>query len=371
MWSHPVNSSIFAVVAGRSIFCCRTLRSAPIRRMPSERDIPGSDRCNSSSPSGDFTFRGLLFDHRRIAHSDFFRTLAGQGYDLFLTNYVFSSPLLEALPKGCLKLLEALDIMTHSFALNERILNPGRDPMSRARDQFIWRTELELYRLFDGVLFLNEQERRLVASRHPERTHTVPPMMPWEIRNEREVETAPAAEATFDLIFVGSDAHANVRAITSFYREVFVPYLRKHQVRMAVVGKVCDRLEFCDWYVTKLGVIPGDLRESYERSKIVIVPILEGSGLSIKTIECLANGRAVATTPVGARGLRHDPEAFLLLDMARDPRGTAMAILDLLASEPKRLQMQQAARDYYRTHFGADRYFRAMDAVMSSIGIPA
>ncbi len=322
-------------------------------------------------PSGDFTFRGQLFAHRRLARSELYRKLAQQGHDLFLTNYVFSAPLLEALPSGCLKILEAVDIMTHSFALNERIHNPERDPMSRARDRFTWNTELELYRLFDSVLFLNEDESRLVAPRLPGRTHTVPSMMPWESRPDRETETTPAVDETFDLIFVGSEAHANLRAITSFYREIFVPYLRKLQIKMAVVGKVCDRLDFSDWYVTKLGVIPGDLREYYERSKIVIVPILEGSGLSIKTIECLANGRAVATTPVGARGLRHDPEAFLQLDMARDPRGTAEAILDLLASEPKRLRMQRAARDYYRTHFGADRYFRAMDEVMSSIGIPA
>src|SRR5206468_2828849 len=112
-----------------------------------------------------------------------------------------------------------------------------------------------------------------------------------------------------------------------------------------------------DWYVTELGFVPGDLREYYQRSKIVIVPILEGSGLSIKTIECLANGRAVATSPVGARGLHHDPESFLQLDLAGDPRGTAEAILELLTSEPKRMRMQRKARDYYRTNFGADRYF--------------
>ena len=69
-----------------------------------------------------------------------------------------------------------------------------------------------------------------------------------------------------------------------------------------MVGKVCDRLDFDDSYVTKLGNVPGDLGRYYERSKVVIIPILEGSGLSIKTIECLASGRAVVTSPVGARG---------------------------------------------------------------------
>src|SRR5262249_10941190 len=159
---------------------------------------------------------------------------------------------------------------------------PNRDSMARARDSFLWKMELDLYRLFDGVLFINEQESRLVQSQCPAFTHFVPPMMPWEIRPERETGNAPGGglgtDETFDLIFVGSDAPANVRGITFFYQEIFVPYLRKHRVRMTIVGKVCDHLVFCDWYVNKLGVIPGDLREYYEQSKIVIIPILEGSG---------------------------------------------------------------------------------------------
>src|SRR5262249_31591077 len=120
---------------------------------------------------------------------------------------------------------------------------------------------------------------------------------------------------------------------------------------------------------SRLGVVSGDLRDYYERTKVVVSPLLEGSGLSIKTIECLASGRAVATTAVGARGLRHDPDAYLRLDMAGDPHGSAEAIRELLASDARRAQMQRKAREYYRTNFGRDRYFGAMDRVMESLRI--
>jgi glycosyltransferase involved in cell wall biosynthesis len=159
--------------------------------------------------------------------------------------------------------------------------------------------------------------------------------------------------------------------LTAFYRQIYVPYLRKHRVRLAVIGKVCDRLDFDDWYVTKLGVVEDRLEEYYAKSKVVIIPILEGSGLSIKTIESLAQGRAVVTTPVGARGLAHDPDAFVQIDMLSDPGGTARAILELLGSELLRKRLQRTAQDYYRRHFGRDRYFNAMDKVMSSLGICA
>ena len=255
---------------------------------------------------GDFTFRGKLFAHEQIARSDSFRALAREGHDLFLANYVFAAPLLEPLPGHCLKLLEALDIMTNSFALYRKQQTTEPDPMALACDAFLRNMEFELYRLFDAVLFINEEERRIVEPFCPGRTHGVPPMLPWELVPEQNTGKHAGPESiskdSFDLIFVGSNAYPNVRGLTFFYRTIFVPYLRKHKVRLAVIGKVCEILDFEDHYVTKLGNVPGDLREHYERSKVVIVPILEGSGLSIKTIECLANGRAVATSPIGARG---------------------------------------------------------------------
>jgi glycosyltransferase involved in cell wall biosynthesis len=339
------------------------------RRYPWTRSVRHVD-----GTIGEFSFRAVLSAHQRIARSLCFRELAREKHDLFVANYVFAAPLVEPLQPGCLKVLEAHDIMTETFAFYDRMQKSQRGPMAGAADAFLWRIEQELYRLFDAVLFLNHEERRLVEHLYPGLTHTVPPMFPWEIATHRTVSqaTATAAPATepFDLIFVGSIAQPNVRGLTFFYREIFVPYLRKHQVRMAVAGRVCEQLDFEDWYVTKLGKIPEDLGTYYERSKLVVIPILEGSGISIKTIECLANGRAVVTTPVGARGLRQDPESFVELDMVADPRGTAQAILDLLASETKRLRMQRNAREYYRANFGAQRYFSAMDKVMESLGIP-
>jgi glycosyltransferase involved in cell wall biosynthesis len=213
----------------------------------------------------------------------------------------------------------------------------------------------------------------LVEAAQSGRAHYIPQMMPWEIRPEPANVLGPdtVTEQPFDLIFVGSSAPANVAGLTAFYRQVYVPYLRKHRTRLAIVGKVCEHLDFDDWYVTKLGVVKGGLEEYYAQSKVVIIPILEGSGLSIKTLESLASGRAVVTSPVGARGLPRDPGAFVNSDMLSDPRATADAILDLLASEPARQSMQRSARSYYQEHFGRERYFHAMDRVMSSLGIAA
>jgi glycosyltransferase involved in cell wall biosynthesis len=319
-------------------------------------------------PRAPLTMRGKLLAHLEMAQTERFRKIAGEGYDLFFTNYVFTSPLLESLPPGCKRLLEAVDLMSEAFDVNERAENPGGEALAGARKSFYLNLEHELYQLYDGVMFINDDERRQVQAACPAPVFTVPPMMPWEAQADRDDRGQRSENESFDLIFVGSGAHMNVRGFDFFYHEIYVPFLRKHRVRIAVVGTVGDALDFDDCYVTKFGHIAGRLDDYYARSKVVIVPLLSGSGLSIKTIECLANGRAVVTTPIGARGLRHDPDAFVQIDMQADPRGTALALLDLLNSPHRRQALQRRARVYYQSHFGREQYFHAMDQVMASLG---
>src|SRR5262249_13976300 len=148
---------------------------------------------------------------------------------------------------GCKKVLEAHDILTRSFALVDRSLNSRREPTAPAADAFCWQLEIELYKLFDRVLFLNEEESRVVEPLCPGRSVAVPPMVPWEREYDREPPSESALKAapadSFDLIFVGSSALPNVDGLKFFYYRIFVPYLRKHKVRIAVIGRVCDCLE--------------------------------------------------------------------------------------------------------------------------------
>jgi hypothetical protein len=320
-------------------------------------------------PRAPLTLRSKLLAHQQIAQTERFQRIAAEGHDLFFTNYVFTSPLLEPLPVGCKRLLEAHDLMSEAFEANEQQENPGGDSLAKARKSFNLNLEHELYRLYDGVLFINDDERRQVQAASSANVFTVPPMMPCEPQSEVNTDSDHDEETMFDLIFVGSCAHMNVRGFTFFYRRVYLPFLRKHRLRIAVVGSVCDALDFDDCFVRKFGHVAGRLDDFYARSKVVIIPILNGSGVSIKTIECLAHGRAVVTTPIGIRGIRPDPDAFVEIDMQADPRGTAAVLLDLLASEPRRHTLQRHAKMYCQSNFGRDQYFHRMDQVMAALGL--
>lgn len=50
------------------------------------------------------------------------------------------------------------------------------------------------------------------------------------------------------------------------------------------------------------GFLP-TVREAYEKSTIVVVPLLSGGGTKLKVLEAMAMGRAIVTTPIGAEGI--------------------------------------------------------------------
>lgn len=317
-------------------------------------------------PGCSFTFRDLLFGYERLARSRVTREALAQPADLFFTNYVFTAALLDHVPRTCRRVVETHDLMTRQFALAEResIAPDGiADPLARAREEFWLRTEVELYRFFDGVVMINADELEFVKSLGATNARYVPQLY------EAAALTAPPAGHEFDLLFVGSEVPINVRGLTWFYHHVYVPYLWRHGVRLGIVGNVCKHLDLHDAHVTRLSRIEGPLDSVYASSKLAIVPIFEGTGLSIKTLEALAMGRALVVAPAGARGLDDRAGAYVKLDMKADPKRTAQVILDLLANPARRAELQRAALTYVRREFGREAFFTALDAVMESVGL--
>jgi glycosyltransferase involved in cell wall biosynthesis len=177
----------------------------------------------------------------------------------------------------------------------------------------------------------------------------------------------PAA-TTYDLLIVASANPINRAGIDWFYRHVFVRHLWRHGVRLAIAGGVCGMLDIADANVTLLGVVDGSLAPVYRSAAVVVAPIFEGSGLSIKTVEALAMGKAVVGTPAAARGLDPRSGAFVTLEMKADPEATADAILGLLADPHERRALGQKASAYAEREFGREVFFAAMDRAYQLAG---
>jgi glycosyltransferase involved in cell wall biosynthesis len=72
------------------------------------------------------------------------------------------------------------------------------------------------------------------------------------------------------------------------------------------------------------GFLP-DIRQFYDRIAVAVVPLLCGTGISLKTREALNFGRPVVSTAIGARGL--DPLALPGLILAEAPEAFAQAVI--------------------------------------------
>lgn len=132
------------------------------------------------------------------------------------------------------------------------------------------------------------------------------------------------------LLFVGSAAAANVDGMKWFLAEVWPQIrLRLPSLRLNVVGTVCTALTEAARLpgVALLGRVP-DLAPLYRRADVVIAPLRAGSGLKIKLIEALANGKPVVATQVTAQGVKLLlKDAVVLTDSARDFVAEAVHLL--------------------------------------------
>ena len=142
---------------------------------------------------------------------------------------------------------------------------------------------------------------------------------------------------------------------------MFLPFLRPKGISLNIAGKVCDNINIEDPKVKKIGFYNGNIGDLYSSTKVIIIPILEGSGLSIKTMEAMAFGKPIVTTPKGARGMNIDANPFIIIDMKKDPESFATAILSLLNSPEKRKNLGEKALDQFTKEHSFAVYSQRMD----------
>jgi hypothetical protein len=307
------------------------------------------------------TLRDLLFGFERAARSAEYNILAKERFDLFFSNYVLTAPFAWALPRAMAKIVETIDLLAGLFRTTNLLsqLVPPPAAIQLAEERFVFeRLELDLYRAFDRAMMISAKEGELVRAAGYSQAEYVAQPFPLAATNRNN-----HGPCKYDLVFVGSENHLNTHGIRWFYRHIYVPYLRRCRVRLAVAGRVCENLEFEDDLVTKLG-FTDNLEALYNTSKLVIVPIFQGTGMAIKLHEALAAGRAVVSTPVGCRGIDPSSGALACVDMDGQPRHTAEVILGLLADDTEREAMQVRGMELIAKRHSPEGYSRTMDRIV-------
>jgi glycosyltransferase involved in cell wall biosynthesis len=260
----------------------------------------------------------------------------GRRYDLAVIEHLWCAPYAELLPATRV----VLDLHNIESVLYRSLSRTEPWPVSLAYARFASaarRIEARWLPRFAAVLTASAEDAARIAALaaevlvYPNTIPTVPqPQVPEEnvVAFSGNLEYAP-----------------NVSAVRFFRREIW-PRLRADwpDLRWRLIGKnphAVARYVRGDSRIEVTGPVAGAV-EALAAARVVVVPLLAGSGTRFKILEAWAAGRAVVSTTLGAEGLgTRDGEHLLLRDT---PDSFAAAVGRLLTSPEERARLGAAGR---------------------------
>jgi glycosyltransferase involved in cell wall biosynthesis len=206
---------------------------------------------------------------------------------------------------AALRLIPSHPSLARMFRLDE-----VGDILGWAGESRLMHEEIRKLQGFDGVLFPAAEEARMFVSAGLEASRVR--VVPWPLLATQRMLSRTDE---FHIGFFGTDGFFNFEAVQFLAREV-LPHLRRMhpQLHVLIAGAISrsaqlvlnqDGVEFVPWVER-----PADF---YRRVQVVLVPMLSGTGVSVKMIEAAFYGSAIVATPVGLRGLalRHEREVLI------------------------------------------------------------
>jgi glycosyltransferase involved in cell wall biosynthesis len=293
---------------------------------------------------------------RAVLSSEF----RAKNFDLVHCNHFFLMPVAERLARRRAKiLLDSHDLQARQFVLmNERM--PWLKP--HVSYEAMLAQELAQMRKADLLIHLNAEEAEEFRALLPKNKHAL--LYP-------AVPAAPTEPGGEDIVIVSSNNSANVESAIWFLREV-APALGNLSIKIAgsvdagVKARAPDLyVRYKEWFLGRVD----DPGEVYACAKLVLLPTIDGHGLSIKTVEALASGLPLVSTTLAFRGMS---EAALRLEgvtVADAPQEFVDAVKRAAALPARRPEQRErsATRGFYDVHFSAAAYERNLLALIAPL----
>jgi polysaccharide biosynthesis protein PslH len=281
--------------------------------------------------------------------------LAHEKIDLVHANHYFTLPLARRLGAGKAPIvLETQDIQARQYVLRNHggIFIP---PLARYEDMLA----VELYWTGKAALcaHLNAEEREEFGRLLPKSRHAL--IYP-------AVEPAPLALNPSEIAIVASDNYANFVSLRWFLQEV-LPLAGPAPV--AIYGNIDAGVKSRDraLYEARRGLFKGrvaDIGAVYARAAAILLPTVEGHGLSIKAVEALSSGAPLIATRQAFRGMSVDPATLANVTLCEEASTFAAALREcaetLAAGKAKPAQPDADTRRLYESSFSAGAYARAL-----------
>ncbi|MEW6135789.1 MAG: glycosyltransferase family 4 protein [Bacteroidota bacterium] len=256
------------------------------------------------------------------------RILSEQEFDIVQLETVFMAPYIPDIRKHS---RAKIVLRAHNIEhlIWKRIHDNTRWVPKKAYLRHLWKTlknfELSTLSRVDGIAAITKKD----ANFFRQYAGTVPVIdvsfgvdlsaFPWPHHADAEPNS---------LFHIGSmDWIPNQEGIRWFLEEVWPIVNRERPIlKLYLAGRNMPSWLLNGFWpnVAVVGEVP-DARQFMLSKEVMVVPLLAGSGIRIKIIEAMANGKAVVTTPVGAEGIEYTNGENLLV--AEEAENFAQAIL--------------------------------------------
>lgn len=265
-------------------------------------------------------------------------------FDVIWVEYVYLSKILDQFDDTVTKIIDTHDI----FSNRDEILRKGG-----IEPQWFY-TNRESEKIGLGrahiIIAIKEAEASFFRSLGLSNVITIGHLFP--IQNYDAVSHRDKT-----LVYIASHNPINIKS-WEYFTEEMLELIKKRvsDVSINVAGKICRRIPDSPYY-KKLGVVD-DLCSLYHSRTIAINPVNFGTGLKIKTVEPLAFGCPVVTTPVGIEGVEDAKDRGVLV--GRTPEEFVGHIESLLTSPSFYKKQRRYARTYMEKYQKKHRQNLAM-----------
>ncbi|MCG2582826.1 glycosyltransferase [Massilia sp. TS11] len=258
--------------------------------------------------------------------------------DTVICSYVFQSRLLDYVPNHVLKILDTHDKFTDRYAILDGLGKP-REFFSCTREeegQYLSRADVALARRDEEAVFFD--------SISTARVYTVPHL-------EEKCYLPKGTQALREVGIVASCNLINLDIVVSFIRELIRQQPRGWPFKLLVAGEVLSLMNRDDAEhqailahpdVEFLGFVD-DIRDFYLRVDMIVCPIMSGTGINVKTVQCLAYGVPLLATQHASKGVATDLADHQFLDVP----GLVAHLLGGTFSADVLQRMAAASRDIY------------------------
>jgi FkbM family methyltransferase len=268
-------------------------------------------------------------------------------------NHYFTLPYIKAQFPQKPIFLDTHDIQSLNFVSHDYHKGIGMraSPFSRC-----FADELKVINIANRVTMVSEDEIDLARQQRPDKNYFFYIPLPNSSHSPGSDSRVPmysqAEDKVVRLLIVASRNPSNERSLRWFFNNIW-PFIATENVQLDVVGGVVHSFPSHSYpKVNFLGIID-NLDEAYTKADIILLPITNGGGIAIKTLEAIQWGKAISATRHAMRGLPKELKQLIpsnseeqeiiddLRQMISDPESRRIR-----ATEVCHIQRELARRDF-------------------------